>query len=427
MLSESIWTDIALPAFPTLEQDKDCDVLIIGGGMCGLLCAHYLKEAGADCIVCEAGRIANQTTIRTTASLSMGQDTLYSDIARSPSHGIGDAGLYMRANRAALDEYKKLCTSIDCDFEERDLLFEIPDTKKFKRECKTLLEIGADVSPIAGRQILRYPKQAQFHPMKLLAGIVPGLTIYENTRILHIDGTTATTGKHRIHAKKIIVATHFPLQKWKGLFFLKLYQKRAYVLALEGISDPGYHYYNVDTDGVSIRMQGRFLLLCGGDHRTGKEGGGFDRLMDYRADHFPRSIVYRSWATQDTQSLDGLPYIGQITRSDSDNFVAAGFGGWGMTGSMHAALILRELVQGRSHELAALFDPSRSMLTGQLALNAGETLLTFLNPIPRRCTHMGCALRWNPRECSWDCACHGSRFDKAGGILNNPAQHGFKM
>lgn len=120
-------------------------------------------------------------------------------------------------------------------------------------------------------------------------------------------------------------------------------------------------------------------------------------------------------------SLDGIPYIGRYSKNTPHLFVATGFNKWGMTGSMVAARLLADLVQGRENPNAALFSPSRSMLHGQLGINALEAAKSLLTPTKPRCPHLGCALKWNPREHSWDCPCHGSRFAENGKCLDNPA------
>ena len=120
-------------------------------------------------------------------------------------------------------------------------------------------------------------------------------------------------------------------------------------------------------------------------------------------------------------TLDGLPYIGQYSKSTPDIFVATGFNKWGMSFSMVSALILKDLIFGKSNDYADIFSPSRSMLHPQLFVNAFEATVSMLTPTKPRCPHLGCALKWNRAEHSWDCACHGSRLDKDGKVLEGPA------
>lgn len=120
-------------------------------------------------------------------------------------------------------------------------------------------------------------------------------------------------------------------------------------------------------------------------------------------------------------SLDGMPYIGQYSSRTAQLFTASGFNKWGMTGAMLSAMLLADLVQGKSNAYAEIFSPSRCMLKPQLLVNSFETAVNLLTFTRKRCPHMGCALHWNDAEHSWDCACHGSRLDTDGTVLDNPA------
>ena len=120
-------------------------------------------------------------------------------------------------------------------------------------------------------------------------------------------------------------------------------------------------------------------------------------------------------------SLDGIPYIGNYSKNTPNLYVASGFNKWGMTSSMAAAEILCDLAAGRDNEFAELFSPSRSMLKPQLLVNGLEAAGNLLYPSTKRCSHMGCALRWNGQEHTWDCPCHGSRYQEDGTVIDNPA------
>ena len=220
---------------------------------------------------------------------------------------------------------------------------------------------------------------------------------------------------------KIIIATHFPILNKHGGYFLKLYQHRSYVLALKGAPVPGGMIIDEDKKGLSFRSWGEQLLLGGGSHRTGKRGGGWRELEAFARQHYPSAQITARWATQDCMTLDGVPYIGRYARSTPDLYVAAGFNKWGMTSSMAAALALTRMVQGKATPYASLFDPARTMLRPQLLANAAESTAGLLTPTVPRCPHLGCALKYNPAELSWDCPCHGSRFGEDGSLLDNPA------
>ena len=142
--------------------------------------------------------------------------------------------------------------------------------------------------------------------------------------------------------------------------------------------------------------------------------------------YYPNAKEKAFWSAQDCMSLDSVPYVGQYSKNTPDFFVATGFNKWGMTGSMAAAEILTDLILGKPNDFADLFSPSRSMLRPQLAVNGFESVVGLLTPSKKRCPHLGCALKYNKAEHSWDCSCHGSRFSESGRVLDNPANGNLK-
>ncbi|MCI7019209.1 MAG: FAD-dependent oxidoreductase [Clostridiales bacterium] len=425
---ESIWCKtVQLPQFPPLKGNVSTDVLVIGGGMAGLLCAYKLKKAGVDCVVAERKRIASGVTGDTTAKLTSQHGLIYGKIAKKG--GLEAAKLYLQANEEALSEYRALCAEIPCDFEEQShTVYSRQNVAALEEELAVLSRLNYPAELVTDLPLpfptdggIRFPHQAQFHPLKFLSGIVDDLTIYENTAVQSLSKTEAVTEHGRIHANAVVVATHFPFLNKHGSYFLKLYQQRSYVLALEHAPIPEGMYLDVQENGLSFRSWDDLLLLGGCGHRTGKPGGGWAELEAFAREHYPNAKIVSRWATQDCMSLDGLPYIGQYSASTPNLYVATGFNKWGMTTSMAAAGILTNLVCGREPPYASLFSPSRSILHPQLGVNALESTVNLLTPSRKRCPHLGCALKWNAQEHSWDCPCHGSRFSEDGKLLDNPA------
>ena len=261
---ESIWhKTIQLPRFPQLDGDISTDVLIIGGGMAGLLCAYQLKKAGVDCVVAERKRIASGVTGDTTAKLTSQHGLIYSKLAKKG--GLEAAKLYLQANEDGLPEYRALCGSIPCDFEEhshtvysrqgvRELEEELAVLSKLNYPAELVNDLLLPFSTVGG---IRFPHQAQFHPLKFLSGILGNLTIYENTPVQSLSKTEAVTEHGKIHANAIIVATHFPFLNKHGSYFLKLYQQRSYVLALEHAPIPEGMYLDARENGLSLQL-GRY-------------------------------------------------------------------------------------------------------------------------------------------------------------------------
>ena len=429
----SIWTETSqLPNFPPLSGDRRTDVLIIGGGMAGILCANFLQEAGIDYLLMEADKIGGGITKNTTAKLTAQHGLIYHKLILK--FGEHKARLYLDANLQALEDYRHLCRSRDCDFEEQNsYVYTLTDRKKLELELSALQKINFSAKleeklplpfPTAGA--VCFSNQAQFHPLKFLAHIVQGLNIHDNTKVLELGPHQAKTNHGTITAEKIIVATHFPILNKHGSYFLKLYQHRSYCLGLENLPIFDGMYVDDSKTGLSFRHQGNLLLLGGGSHRTGKSGGNWTELEQIASEHFPGSRIQYRWATQDCMSLDGVPYIGQYSRRTPGLYVATGFNKWGMTGSMVAARHLTELIQGKDSPYTPLFDPSRTMLHPQLGINAFEAITNLLQIKTKRCPHMGCALKWNPTEHTWDCPCHGSRFQENGELIDGPATDDLK-
>ena len=425
---KSIWrSSVRLPQFPPLEDTVSTDVLVIGGGMAGLLCAYQLQQAGISCIVAERKTIASGVTGDTTAKLTSQHGLIYSRLAKQS--GPETARLYLQANEDALSAYRVLCEQIPCDFVEQDhIVYSHKGVQALEDELSVLSQLGFPAElvrklslpfPTAGG--VRFPGQAQFHPLKFLDAIARELTVYENTPVLSLTDTEAVTEHGTVHANAVIIATHFPFLNKHGCYFLKLYQQRSYVLALENAAIPDGMYLDAQENGLSFRSWGKALLLGGGGHRTGKKGGGWRELEAFVQAHYPAARIIGRWAAQDCMSLDGMPYIGQYSPSTPNLYVATGFNKWGMTTSMTAARILADQITGKANPYAGIFSPSRSILHRQLGINGLEAAGNLLIPSRKRCPHLGCALKWNPQERSWDCPCHGSRFSEDGRLLNNPA------
>ena len=430
----SLWQNtVELPHFESLNKDIKTDTLVIGGGMAGILCAYMLNEAGIDYILAEAETICSGITKDTTAKITSQHGLIYAKLLRSL--GEDKAKLYLEANQQSIKLYQKLCGNIDCDFEEKDAyVYSLNDSAKVRREASALERLGfpAEFSdnlllPLQTAGAVKFKNQAQFNPLKFIAGISKGLNIYEHTKVRELIGTAAITSNGKIEAKRFIVASHFPFLNKHGSYFLKMYQHRSYVIALENAQNVEGMYLDEAQNGMSFRNYGELLLIGGGGHRTGKKGGGWQELRDFAKKYYPSSVEKYHWATQDCMTLDDIPYIGRYSANTENLYVATGFNKWGMTSSMLSAVILRDMLQGKENPFSAVFSPSRSILHPQLACNAFEATINLLTPTAKRCPHMGCALKWNPCEHSWDCPCHGSRFAEDGSLIDNPSTGDLKV
>ncbi|MBR6568125.1 MAG: FAD-dependent oxidoreductase [Clostridia bacterium] len=428
----SLWHETAvLPSFPSLNENIKADVLIIGGGMAGMLTSFLLKEKGISSVVLESGKICSGTTGNTTAKITFQHGLIYSELIKK---GAETAKAYYETNRLALEKYRELSKNIKCDFEIKDnYIYSTDSRQKIEDELNALHIIGAEGSfserlslPFSTVGAVKTENQAQFHPLLFISEIAKILNVYENSRVIEMKGNTAVTEKGSVKAENVIVATHFPFINKHGLYSLKLYQHRSYVIALDNAEEIGGMYLDEKEKGLSFRNYRNLLLLGGGDHRTGKKGGSYTELRRKANLFYPKAQEKFRWAAQDCMSLDSMPYIGSYSKSTHKLFTLTGFNKWGMTGAMWGAMLLSDLITGKKNPYAEIFSPSRSMLTPQIFVNGAESLLGYLYPTAKRCPHLGCALRYNKAEHSWDCPCHGSRFTENGRVLDGPANGNLK-
>ena len=429
----SLWTEtVKTDTFPMLKGDMKTDVLIIGGGIAGTLCARFLHDAGVPYILVEGNTVGSGVSKNTTAKITAQHGLIYHKLIK----GVGavKAKMYLSANQKALEQYREMCAHMDCDFEDKDAyVYSVKDRGIIEKELNALRMLGANAEfsgkirlPFDISGAVRFPFQAQFHPLKFLAGVSKGLNIFEHTFVKELAPGIAVTEHGKITAKRMIVATHFPFLNKHGGYFLKMYQHRSYAVALEGAPDVNGMYLEEKKNGLSLRNHGKYLIVGGGGHKTGKKGGNWQVLRDFAAESYPNAHERYFWATQDGMTLDGIPYIGRYGKNARGLYIAAGFNKWGMTSSMVSAMLLTDMILGRKNEYTELFSPGRSMMKTQFLINGLAAVGNLITPTKKRCPHMGCALKWNAVERSWDCPCHGSRFDRDGNLLDNPATGGLK-
>ena len=429
----SIWTEITKkPNFNSLDGNIKTNVLIVGGGLTGILCAYMLHDAGIDYTLIEANEICSGITKNTTAKITMQHGLIYHKIIKK--YGIKAAKLYYKANSEAISHYENLCKMFDCRFETQDaVVYSTTDKTKISEEHKAYRELGIPSEfvtqiplPLSIIGAVKIYNQGQINLLEFLYNLSQKLNIKEHTRLVEITPDCVKTDRGNICYKKAIIATHFPIINKHGSYFMKMYQHRSYVLALENAKNVSGMYIDENEKGLSFRNFDKYLLLGGGSHRTGKKGGCWHELECFAQKHYPKSRIAYRWATQDCITLDSMPYIGKYSRNTPNLFVATGYNKWGFTSSMVAAEMLCDLVQEKKNEYTELFSPSRSVIHPKLAGNAAEAVFNLLTPTVPRCPHMGCALKYNKYEHTWDCPCHGSRFTSDGKLADNPATQNLK-
>lgn len=446
---ESVWMeDTKIRKREALSGDMETQAVVIGAGLAGILTAYYLKQEGIRTVVLEADRIGSGQTKNTTAKITSQHGPVYDRLIRT--FGRRMAEHYANANEAAVKEYEKLILEkgIDCDFVRCPAcLYSRTGTQLLKREAEAAKSLGIKASfgtdselpfPVAG--VTRFDDQARFHPLKFLARMAEEVEVYEQTKVLKVQDGMVETDRGSVRAENIVFAAHYPFINAPGYYFARMYQERSYVVALEGTGQPESVYLGIDKGGLSFRTCGNLLLLGGGSHRTGVHKGDgkgrgcrYEMLRRKAREMYPGCREVLRWSAQDCMTLDGLPYIGRFSGRKSGWYVATGFGKWGMTTSMVSARILTALISGQNCPEADIFSPGRKFTARaakELAVHGAHTvsgLAKHLLPagnerIVPNCPHMGCRLEWNPEEETYDCPCHGSRFDAEGHLIDGPAQ-----
>ena len=469
----SLWQQTCtIPPRESLPGDTETEIAVIGAGLAGILIADALQRAGHRVLVLEADRIGGGQTGRTTAKITAQHGLIYDKLIRSL--GRERAAQYARLNQQAVETYGELIRSrsIDCDFAVESSYVYGSDPVALRAEAEAAAALGLPAEyteeipkPIPALAAVRFDRQAQFHPLKFLRAVAEGVTVYEHTRVQAVDEHLLVTDHGQVRASQIVFACHYPFVNFPGLYFARMHQERSYVIALKNADAPEGMWVSAEKGGYSFRTWGDTLLLGGGGHRTGqnRDGGRYDDLRQKAAEWFPGSREVARWSAQDAMTPDGAPYIGRYAPTRPDWFVATGFRKWGMTSAMAAALLLRDLAEGKSHPAASAFDPGRFNVatvlgvaaeTGHAAVGLGKTALHIplsaadgLDPgeagivrldgrkaavsrgadgkysaVSPRCPHLGCQLTWNADEGTWDCPCHGSRFHADGRLLTGPAQ-----
>ena len=431
---KSIWIDKKkILINKELKGKVKTNILIIGGGIAGILCAYMLDDMGLDYILVEANEICSGVTKDTTAKITLQHRLIYNKLIKTFGYEIAKA--YLKANQKAIEKYNAICKLIDCDFEIKDLfVYSINDRNSLEKEILALDKLGLkpefveDIDlPFKTVGAIKVKDQMQINPLKFIEKISKNLNIYENIFIKKIENNHAFTDNGEIIADKIIITTHFPFINKHGSYFLKMYQNRSYVIGIDNAPNINGMYIDESEKGMSVRNYKDLLFVGGGSHRTGKSGGNWSELENFIGKYYPKSSERYRWSTQDCITLDGMPYIGNYSKNTPDLYVATGFNKWGMTFSMISAMILSDSVLDKDNKYSGVFSPSRSILRPQLAINAVEAIKNLMTISKKRCSHMGCALKWNKYEHSWDCPCHGSRFSKEGSLINNPAMKNVKI
>ena len=456
-----------------LKGDIKTDVLIIGAGMVGILTGYMLKQSGKEVVLIDAAEVVSGNTKNTTAKITSQHSLIYHKLISE--FGEEKARQYAKANELAIKKYKEIIKEekIDCDFEEKSAyIYSLNEIDTLKEEVEAANKVGINAEfvekvklPFEIKGAVKFNNQGQFNPLKFLKDISKDLSIYENTRAIEIKENLVITNKGKITANHIVVATHYPIMNVPGYYFLRMHQERAHVIALENVNDIDGMYIDANNDGYSFRSYKNLLLLGGIKQRTGEneKGGNYDKLRKVAEKLYPESKEKYHWSAQDCMTIDSIPYIGRYSDDTPNIYVATGFNKWGMTSSMVSAMIISDMILENENDFSEIFSPKRfdlSLSINNLTKDIGETAKNFIAQkiyipsskiehiknghagiveyngekvgvyknnegkefiVSTKCSHLGCQLHWNADELTWDCPCHGSRFDYKGRLIGSPA------
>jgi glycine/D-amino acid oxidase-like deaminating enzyme/nitrite reductase/ring-hydroxylating ferredoxin subunit len=446
-----------------LLAQEGCDVTVLEGGQV-------------------AAGVSGYTTAKVTAGhglvYSHLENSLGEESARlyAESQMAGLAWVSQLCGVNAIDcDFEVLPNYVVAESEDdlRALDAELQAARRAGLEARSPDDLGVIPFPAAGAVAL--DGQAQFHVRKYLLGLAAltvkaGGRIADHTRVTRVSGAgpyvvQSATGS--VRAGCVVVATHYPIVE-QGFFATRIHPRRSYVVAARLTGDaPEGMFINTHLPTRSVRTAplpdgGRLVLVGGEGHRVGQRDGSSDPyavLERFMAEHFAVGETLFRWSTQDNFSIDRLPYVGRVG-GEGELYVATGFGGWGMTNGTVAALMISDAVQGRSSRWASLYDPDRRHLVASATsfvkentnialqqvghptlgsveeIGPGQAAIVsidgadhavsrdaagHIHAVSAACTHMGCTVTWNDTEATWDCPCHGSRFDADGQVLHGPA------
>lgn len=483
----SLWLEGTEPSMTApAGMESETDDLIVGAGLTGLTTALLLARAGRSVTVVEARFMGAVTTGNTTAKISLLQGTRYSDLRKHHSPKVAEA--YLEANTEGMEWLLRYCAKHDVAVQTRDAFSYAgtPDGEAHvDKELQACQELGLDAKHAAKLDVpfptygaVRLADQAQFDPMDALRALRDdfadhGGRIHEGVRVSGVDTgrpCRVRTSAGVITAENVILATGMPILD-RGLYFAKLKAERSYAMAF---SVPGQAasamYLCVDSPARSVRttpIGGKELLLIGGNgHLTGRARSPrrrIDDLIEWTQSYYPGATATHSWSAQDYATHDFVPFVGKLPRGGGHVFVATGYGKWGMTNAVAAALRLSAEITGGSLPWAKVLGKritspvvaasglvTNALVGAELARGWAETALRNVAghtpaegegetgrdrvrpsavstvegqtcALSAVCTHLGGIVRWNDAERSWDCPLHGSRFDAEGKVLEGPA------
>jgi glycine/D-amino acid oxidase-like deaminating enzyme/nitrite reductase/ring-hydroxylating ferredoxin subunit len=480
------WNDTAeAPAFPQLSGDMAVDIAIVGGGIVGITTARLLKDQGLKVAVIEARQVGRQVTGKSTAKMSSQHGILYQTLEQK--FGEDRARLYADAQETGIRRISELAAQhgIDADIEPMPAFVYTQDesyVEQLEKEVEVAKRLGLPAHFLTGEiglpfevlAAMRWDDQAQFHPVKYVAGLaatIPGegSHVFENSRVVEYDPQRVQTDHGSVSARHVVMATHLPLGQI-GMYYSMAHPHAEPVIAAPiGFVPPGM-YKNAEKPGRSIRTHRSggqtWGIVAGTSFKPGHPDDEQESIKDVEAwlrEHFGAGEAQYRWVNEDYDPVDSAPYIGWSSSGSDGYLVATGFAAWGISNGTAAAMIIADLVAGQENAWLPVFDATRvkpiagakefakenlsvaahlvggylsrkpkdydALAPGDAAIMKvdGEDVAAFkdeagkVHAVSAVCTHMGCLVGWNATDRTWDCPCHGSRFELSGQVIHGPA------
>lgn len=481
----SYWNATALaPTFPKLSGDLAVDIAIVGGGIVGITTARMLKDMGQSVAVIEARQVGRQVTGKSTAKISSQHKLIYQALegefgeAGARLYGEAqEAGVEKIKSLAA--RY-----NIDCDIEPKAAFTftrEQQYVSQIEKEVEVAQALGLPASLVTNTDLpfdvlaaIRFDNQAQFHPTKYVAGLAAtlpgeGCHLFENSRVADYSPNHVATENGAVTARHVVMATHLPLGQVGGYYAMAHPYAEPVIAARIG-RIPNGMFISAEQPSHSIRTHRRengdiYGIAAGPSFKPGhadEERECFLEIERWLTDNFDAGPIAYRWVNEDYRSIDHAPYVGWSASKDG-YLVATGFGAWGISNGTAAAAILADLAVGRDNEWLTLFDAKRvkpiagaarfvkenaeiaaHLVSGYLSrklksfdeLAPGEAAIMKIDgkrvaafrddqggmhAVSAVCSHMGCIVGWNETDRTWDCPCHGSRFELDGQVMHGPA------
>jgi glycine/D-amino acid oxidase-like deaminating enzyme/nitrite reductase/ring-hydroxylating ferredoxin subunit len=476
--SGSIWLATSpATSYPSLTEDVEVDVAVVGAGIAGLTAALELKRRGLTVAVLEAARVATGVTGNTTGKVTSLHRLAYSQLA--DQHGRAKARAYGQANQAAIEHVARTVAAegIECGFRRvANYTYAESDSTLAKVRAEAELTASLDLPatfttdvplPFATSGAVRFDHQAQIHAVNYLQGLGravdgEGSFVVEGTRVRRIkDGSPAevVTEGGTVRSHDVIVATNVPLGDG-GRFAERLSLHRSYIVASPVRGFPAdATFISVDEPMrslLAVNLGGTDYVLVGGEGHLVPGGGDtsarFDRLAGFAKEHLGAEEPAYRWSTQDAMPVDGLPFAGPMLPDSQHVYAITGLRKWGLTNGTAGALVVADLITGGDNPWIELFDTNREVTAKAAAsssdapteapepdkaLGPGEGIVVEIGGEPTAvyrddhgslrtltavCTHLGCTVEFNGRARTWDCPCHGSRFALDGTVIQGPAE-----